>query len=334
MKARPLKKKMLENKLFLGIDASNYTTSVALCNLDGKVVLNLKKLLPVAQGERGLRQSDALFAHSKNLPVIMDELKSFLDREYPTREIAAVGYSATPRDLEGSYMPCFLAGAASASSIGAVIGCKTYAFSHQGGHIAAALYSADRLDLLDGQEQFAAFHVSGGTTDILLVTPSDRSFSVEQIGGSADINAGQAIDRTGVLMGLSFPCGKEMEVLCDQAERKKAKTKISVNGLSCNLSGLENLAAALYKKTEDKGEVSAYCFDFIADTLGTLTENLRREYENIPIIYAGGVMSNKRIKKTLAGFDNTYFSAPEFSSDNAAGVALLCKRRYLFENNP
>ena len=320
---------MLDRELILGIDTSNYTTSAALCTLEGDVVLNLKKLLPVAEGERGLRQSDALFAHTKNLPVIMDGVREFLDRNYPDREIVAVGYSKTPRDVEGSYMPCFLSGVAVASAVSATIGCPSYAFSHQSGHIMAALYSAGKLDLIERGERFAAFHVSGGTTEILLVEPKDDGFSVEQVGGTADINAGQAIDRAGVMMGLGFPCGREMEALLASRDIPPAKTRISVRGLECNLSGLENLSGSLYEKTGDKAAVSAFCFDFIADTLCKLTENLRAEYGELPIVYAGGVMSNKRIGARLARFENTYFSAPEFSSDNAAGIALLCRKKYL-----
>ncbi len=324
---------MLDKKLILGIDTSNYTTSAALCSLDGNIVLNLKKLLPVAEGERGLRQSYALFAHTKNLPEIMEKLSAFLDVEYSKREIVAVGYSKTPRDVEGSYMPCFLSGVSVASALSATLGCPSYAFSHQSGHIMAALYSAGRLDLLEGQEPFAAFHVSGGTTEILLVTPHIDGFSVELIGGTVDINAGQAIDRTGVMMGLRFPCGREMESLIGDREINSVKTKISVKGLECNFSGLENLTKKLFEETGDVSLVSAYCFDFVADTLCKLTENLRERYPNIPIIYAGGVMSNKRIGTRLANFENTYFSSPEFSSDNAAGIALLCRKKYLKNNN-
>ena len=320
---------MLDKKLILGIDTSNYTTSAALCTLEGKVVLNLKKLLPVAEGERGLRQSDALFAHTKNLPEIMEKLSTFLDENYPEREIVAVGYSKTPRDVEGSYMPCFLSGTAVASAVSATLGCPSYGFSHQNGHVMAALYSAGKLDLLEGDRSFAAFHVSGGTTELLLVTPVNGGFSVELIGGTADINAGQAIDRTGVMMGLRFPCGREMESLLEGREMPRSKTRISVKGLECNLSGLENLAKKLYDETGDAPLISAYCFDFVADTLCRLTENLRERYPNIPVIYAGGVMSNKRIGARLAGFENTYFSTPEFSSDNAAGTALLCRREFL-----
>ena len=323
------KTKMREDRLFLGIDTSNYTTSVALCSYDGEIVLNLKRLLPVAEGERGLRQSDALFSHTKNIPLIMEELSEFLDGNYPEREIAAIGFSKTPRDAEGSYMPCFLSGVAVASSLSATLGSPSYHFSHQSGHVMAALYSAGRLDLLEREERFAAFHVSGGTTEMLLITPKGGGFSVELIGETADINAGQAIDRAGVMMGMRFPCGREMESLICDKDIPKQKTGISVKGLKCNLSGLENQTQKMYRETGDKALVSAYCFDFVADTLSKMTKNLREIYADIPIIYAGGVMSNKRIGSRLAKYENTYFSSPEFSSDNAAGVALLCRKSFL-----
>ena len=320
---------MLKKGLLLGIDTSNYTTSAALCTTEGDVILNLKRLLPVSEGERGLRQSDALFAHTKNLPLIMGELGEFLKENYPERNILAVGYSATPRDAEGSYMPCFLSGVSVASAIAATLGCEKYAFSHQSGHVMAAVYSAGVTHLLEGDKPFAAFHISGGTTEVLLITPSKDGFSVELIGGTMDMNAGQAIDRTGVLMGMRFPCGREMESLLSGREIPRQRTKTSVKGLECNLSGLENLAKRLFEESGDKALTSAYCFDFVADTLYKLSDNLREIYPDIPIIYAGGVMSNKRIGARLAERAGTYFAAPELSADNAAGVALLCRRAYL-----
>ena len=321
---------MSEKQLFLGIDTSNYTTSAALADLDGNILLNLKRMLPVKEGERGLRQSDALFAHTKNLPLIMQELKAFLDNMGEDAKIVAVGCSATPRDAEGSYMPCFLAGVSAAETAGAVLSCPLYRSSHQNGHVMAALYSSGKTELLSMRAPFAAFHVSGGTTELLLVTPNEIGFDIRQIGGSADMNAGQAIDRTGVMMGLHFPCGREMEAI--SAGQPYKKGKISVNGLECNLSGLENLAKKLYGETRDCAVVSAFCFDFIADTLKKMTENLRETYPDIPVIFAGGVMSNKRIAARLAPLGNVYFSAPEFSADNAAGTALLCRNQYIFDN--
>ena len=321
-----------KNLLFVGIDTSNYTTSCALCDGEGRVIANIKKMLPVKAGERGLRQSDALFAHVKNLPECMDSLSEVIARETENgAKIAAVGYSATPRDIEGSYMPCFLAGVSAAKSLCAGIpGVKFYALSHQCGHIRAAIYSSG-YDHTDGKP-FGAFHVSGGTTDILLCKPCGTDIKIEGVGGSRDINAGQAIDRTGVLMGLPFPAGRHMEALAEEYHEKISGVAVSVKGMECNLSGLENKAAEAYQKTNDKSYVSAYVFEFVGKTLYKMSEAFKEEYGDIPIIYAGGVMSNRQIKKKLSKISKSYFSEPEFSADNAAGIALMARDKYIFEN--
>ncbi len=324
----------MSDKLFVGIDTSNYTTSLALCTYEGEVVANIKKILAVESGERGLRQSDALFLHTKNLPELMDKLSDVIKNSYPKSKICAVGYSAYPRDCEGSYMPCFLAGQAAAYSFASPIGCPIYKFSHQAGHIAAALYSSGAEDEIIAQAtacggRFAAFHVSGGTTELLLVTLTDGKMSIEQIGGTKDINAGQAIDRAGVMMGLTFPCGREMESLCGDGASYKKQIKICVDGLFCNLSGLENQSAAIYSQGQNKGEVCEFVFDFVGKTLLKMTDNLRLLYPEIPVLYAGGVMSNSRIKKMLSQNQKTYFAQPEFSSDNAAGISLLCRKQHI-----
>ena len=217
-------------KCFVGFDTSNYTTSVAICDEDGKVLANLKRPLPVAEGQRGLRQSDAVFAHIKNLPELSRELAESLCGYEPI----AVGVSSKPRDAEGSYMPCFLSGVAAANSFAAARGIPLYEFSHQSGHIAAALYSAGKLDLL-GSTRFTAFHVSGGTTEVLLVSTDNGKISEELVAYTADINAGQAIDRVGVEMGLKFPCGAELERLAAQYTGKIKKHNICVKDGICNL---------------------------------------------------------------------------------------------------
>ncbi len=318
----------MSEKVFVGIDTSNYTTSVALCSIDGNIIKNYKILLPVKEGERGLRQSDAVFAHIKNIPQIANLLKNDL-KEY-NYEIMAVGHSAYPRDCEGSYMPCFLVGEAVSDLIASLYKIKQYKFSHQSGHIKAAIYSAGMGNL---NEDFIAFHVSGGTTEILYVTPCDSGFKVEIIGGSKDLHAGQAIDRIGVKMGLKFPCGPQIEGLARGNTKKIPSYRISVNDFWCNLSGLENLAYNLYESTNDKALVSAFTLNYIEKVLFKLTCNLKEKYKNIKIVFAGGVMSNTIIKESVTSkFDNVFFALPEFSSDNASGIALLTKERYLKED--
>lgn len=316
-------KKIMSEICYLGVDTSNYTTSLAIADNDGQVVANLKIPLSVKEGERGLRQSDAVFLHTKNLPEIFCEAEKYFSRYTPV----AIGVSTSPRSCEGSYMPCFLAGKSAAYAIAKTMNVPLFELSHQNGHVMAAAYSGDMPEELL-KKPFLAFHVSGGTTEALLVTPNACDFECEIIGGTKDINAGQAIDRTGVAMELKFPCGAELERLALEYNGKLPKPRISVKDGYCNLSGLENKALELYKKTENKNLVAAYVLDFVGSTLERMTEDIKTKYEDYPIVYSGGVMScsilQNRLKKA-----NTYFAKPEFSSDNATGVALLCRRHYL-----
>jgi len=309
--------------LFLGIDTSNYTTSLALCDSNERIIANLKKLLDVKEGERGLRQSDAVFAHIKNLPELSHSLKEIVGEN----KIIAVGVSTRPRDVEGSYMPCFLVGKAIAYSIASTINAPVFEFSHQAGHIMAGLYSADAIETMI-KDSFVAFHVSGGTTEAVLSKYNGRSFDTSIIAETADISAGQAIDRAGVMMGLRFPCGKELEALASQHNGKLPSIRISVKNGNCNFSGLENIANKLYNETHDKSLVSYTVLDFVNKTLSKLTENIRNDYPDIPILYAGGVMSNRFLKSSLRSFGNTHFAEPEFSADNAAGIALLTYKAF------
>ena len=309
---------------YVGIDTSNYTTSAAICDESGQVIANLKRPLPVAEGGCGLRQSDALFAHVKNLPSLMREAGEHL-ADY---RIAAVGVSARPRDAEGSYMPCFLAGEAAAESLAAGHGVPVYRFSHQSGHIMAAAYSSGESEKLLSAP-FCAFHVSGGTTELVLARPAVAGFEVTLLGGTRDLNAGQAIDRVGVAMGLKFPCGPELERLALENTSKVQKPRICVDGLECNLSGLENLARGLYQKQGDAPLTAAYVLRFIGETLRALTRNLREIYPDMPVLFAGGVMSNSIIKDMIRSEGNVYFSQPAFSADNAAGISLLCRAAHI-----
>jgi N6-L-threonylcarbamoyladenine synthase len=309
---------------FVGIDTSNYTTSAAICTKDGEVVANLKLPLPVKTGECGLRQSDAVFAHVKNLPSLMQCLSKELQGMKPV----AIGVSATPRPLEGSYMPCFLSGIAAAESFATAADIPLVRSSHQEGHIMAAIYSAGAMHLLN-EEKFAAFHVSGGTTEVLLVTPHANGFDIELFAATADINAGQAIDRIGVMLGLTFPCGKELEKLAEKNTKKIPKSRISVKDGYCNLSGLENMATKLWQESGDAALVAAFTLQFIGDTLIAMTNELDARIPSLPIVYAGGVMSNRYLQSRLGERENTYFAEPQYSADNAAGIALLCRKQFL-----
>lgn len=313
----------MTNGCFLGIDTSNYTTSVAVISESGEELANLKYPLPVKEGERGLRQSEALFSHTLALPRAMEDAKSVVGE----RSILAVGVSERPRNVEGSYMPCFLAGLSAATALAMGARVPLYRFSHQCGHIMAALYSSGREDLL--REPFYAAHVSGGTTELLSVSAEGAGFSCRLIGGTKDVNAGQLIDRVGVAMGLAFPCGPEMERLALSYKGKIPKRAPRTDGAYVNFSGAENLALKVYSETQDKAETAAFLLSHIGEGLSRATRACMEEYGARKIVFAGGVMSNSLLKERLGREFEAFFAEPRHSADNAVGIAVLTRRSFL-----
>lgn len=307
---------------FLGVDTSNYTTS--LCVTDGTVIVSEERhLLPVKDGEQGLRQSDALFHHTKTLPELCEKL--FDEKNIERNNIRAVGVSVRPRDVKDSYMPCFLAGISFATAFAKALSVPLYGFSHQCGHIMAGVMSSDIPKLLE--KEFISFHVSGGTTEILRVSPITENLGCNIIGGTRDLNAGQAIDRCGVALGMHFPCGAQMDLLSQKSENTFSP-KVSVNGCYCNLSGLENLTKKMINSDEAPEDICKFTFTYIGKTLKKLSENIRKDYGELPILYAGGVMSNTFIRNMLSELHNVYFALPRYSCDNAYGTACLAYSKY------
>ena len=303
----------------LGLDTSNYTTSAAV--FDGEGGRNQGRLLEVRPGELGLRQSDALFQHVKHLPEVVEALLG----EEGLGTVQAVGASTRPRAVEGSYMPCFLAGASQGQVLSQVLGVPFYAFSHQQGHLAAAAWSAGRLDLLD--RPFLAWHLSGGTTELLRVEPEEDGVAVraEILGGTSDISAGQLIDRTGVLLGLSFPAGKGVEKLSRQAQ-KREYYKVKVNGLTFSLSGMENKVRQMVQRGEEPAEIAWFAQETVCRVVQACTKAAMEQYPGLPVLCSGGVASNGRLKELLRQNCGALFAQPQFSTDNAMGTAILTWR--------
>lgn len=301
----------------IGIDTSNYTTSAAVCT-DGEITENLKLPLPVKEGEKGLRQSDAVFAHTVNLPVLFEKLGA--DPE----SLCAVGYSDRPRNAEGSYMPCFLCGRAAASAAAKAAGVPLYKNSHQEGHIRAAQYSSG----MERFDEFYAYHLSGGTLELLDVKAEGNGYICTIVGKTLDVTAGQIIDRAGVSLGLHFPCGEAVDRLAAANREKLPQIRVSVAGCDCNLSGLQNKAEKLRESGASDETVSAYVIEAIKRTLDKMTENAMK-LKKLPLLFSGGVASNSIIREFFTNKYGAYFAEPRYSADNAAGTALITYDRYI-----
>ena len=300
----------------IGIDTSNYTTSIAF--FDGIGGENCSRLLPVRQGELGLRQSDAVFAHIKSLPELSGRLFSHVD---PT-SITAVGVSTRPRAVEGSYMPCFMVGYSHGKMLSDCLGVPLIEVSHQQGHVAASLWSADHLELMD--QPHLAWHLSGGTTELLLVEPEGKNVRCTRIGGTTDISAGQLIDRTGQLLELPFPSGKHLDALSKEATLKEA-FQVKCANMEFSLSGVQNKVQQFHGSHGIPAETAGYALRCVAKAVYRATEQALKAYPGLRVVFSGGVASNSMLREVIAPLDPV-FSQPQFSTDNAMGVAVLAYR--------
>ena len=306
------------NALSIGIDTSCYTTSVACADSQG-IVFDQRTMLSVPFGGRGLRQSDGVFLHVKQLPPLLEALFEKIDR---TR-VACVAVSAAPTGREGSYMPVFLPGAGTARALSASLGAELVLTDHQSGHLRAALWGNEDLLRADA---FYAVHLSGGTTDLMRVTPRrPRGFLVEVLGVSTDLHAGQFVDRVGVALGLTFPAGKALEARASAFAGQAERLPFSVRGTDCSFSGAESAAQRLLVAGADGDMLASAVYDCLANTLAAMLKNAMRAGGDGPVLLCGGVASSlllrARLSARLPGV--LRFGESRLSVDNAVGAALL-----------
>ncbi len=329
----------MSDRYILGIDTSNYKTSIAVVDRNKSIICDERRFLKVKQGEKGLRQSDALFQHVKNLPELLESVKGSF-----SGGPAAVAYSSKPRPVEGSYMPVFLAGESFARSIAAAIGIPALAFSHQEGHIEAIRAYSNLWE----EECFLACHFSGGTSELLSVHAKDGAdsmgetgkygYEIDIIGGSKDIAFGQVIDRAGVLLGMKFPSGEEMDHIAETTDSSgKLLTGIKVNDAWLNLSGIdaqikrllsENLQNDIIENTYERDMLIRELFEKLSDAMEKMILQGAEKTGIDKVIMAGGVTSSafirKRLTQALTGAGiHIEFDDRNLSQDNAVGIALL-----------
>ena len=300
----------------LGIDTSNYATSLAVFDTETEeVVCDTKQFLPVRPGQLGLRQSDALFHHTAALPGLLDQLAQRTDLS----RVGAVGVSAKPRPVEGSYMPCFLAGVSAATAFALSKNLPLIQTTHQQGHVAAALYATGNRQLLE--QPVLVFHISGGTTDLLLC---ENLQVLRTVGTSTDLYAGQAVDRVGVKLGFAFPAGAEVSRLAAQCDEPVQRAKVTLQGTNCSLSGLENQCDRLLRQGKSPAYVCRFCLEAVGLTVLKMIAAARQEYPGLPVVCAGGVMSSDIIRRQVSRQANdVWFVDGRFASDNAIGVAFI-----------
>ena len=304
--------------LALGLDTSCYTTSAALCGTDA-FPRQERRLLPVPAGERGLRQSEAVFAHVRQLSQVLLPLLN--SAEEP---IGCVCASASPRDGDDSYMPVFQVGETIGRVLAAAEGIPFYATDHQSGHVRAAACGTQLADA----DAFLALHLSGGTTELL----EKRGDTLEMIGGTLDLHAGQLVDRAGVAMGLPFPAGPELEKLALQGHSEgRLGCSMAEGDLRCHFSGAETRVQGWIREGKlPREDIAREIYDLLSRTVFRMLEAGRKKTGLQQALIAGGVAASPLLRELLTARCTRVLRGPEpvfgraeYSGDNAVGVALI-----------
>ena len=268
-----------------------------------------------------MRQSDALFCHTRDLSQIIQEVISQIRETHGEFTLLGVAASNKPRPVEGSYMPCFLAGVCAARSAAAMASVPVRLFSHQEGHIEAARFGAAELGRSFDAKDFYAFHLSGGTTEFLKVRETGSGYRAEILAEALDLTCGQLIDRCGVKLGLGFPAGKELECLAEKSQ-KRYRIRIPKKEGGINLSGFENQFDKMLAKGEAKEDLARFVFDVTEAAVSSLLEFRDGD---APVLFSGGVTSSHLLQNALAQ-ELHFFAPPAYTADNAIGTALLCRK--------
>ena len=315
-----------ERRLFLGLDTSAYTTAVALVDREERLIWEKRLLLPVKEGALGLRQSEAVFAHLQNLPRLWAEGAAFLKNA----SLEAVAAATRPRPVEGSYMPVFKVSEAFGIFTAQTLGLKFLPSSHQEGHLIAGLWSAG---LPPGRTLVA--HLSGGTTEILSVNESPPgTLAIRRLGGSADLHAGQFVDRVGVALGLQFPAGPQLERLAQGEKSENITLPVAVKGAQISFSGPESQARRLLAQGCPGADLARAVERCIADSLAEALSHASRPGPYQAVLVVGGVAANNYIRERLRSALlltrpdlKIFFAAAPFSADNAVGIAIQAARK-------
>jgi N6-L-threonylcarbamoyladenine synthase len=314
----------MKQRVALGIDTSAYTTSLAVVGLDGELLDDERQVLAVPPGQRGLRQAEAVYQHVRSLPLLFTAAFSPPGRY----ELAAVAVSERPRPYVDSFMPVFMAGAGAAAAAAAAAGLEPWAVSHQEGHLWAGLWSLPPGAAALAADRLLAAHLSGGTTEVLLVEGLQRAGrpQLRLLAATGDISAGQLVDRIGVKLGLQFPAGAALQELAAGGRPERVRLPPAVAGRRLSFSGPEAAALRAIAAGAEPADVAAAVFACLSEALARWLGHLAAETGVEHVLLAGGVAASTLLRRDLAARRELsglalWFADPAYSGDNAVGLA-------------
>lgn len=320
-----------QNIYILGIESSCDDTAAAVM-LNGRILSNVVAGQAVHRAYGGVVPELASRAHQQNIvPVVHEALKR---ANVDISQLTAIAFTRGP-GLMGS----LLVGTSFAKSLAMGLGVPLIDVNHMQAHILA--HYIDEEGFSKPPFPFLAMTISGGHTQIVRV---NHYFDMEVIGETIDDAVGEAFDKSGKILGLGYPAGPEIDKRAKLGNPKAFKfTKPKVDGLNFSFSGLKT--AILYfiqeQSKNDPGFIEKNLNDICASIQYTIIEILMDKLKLASkqtgikhIAIGGGVSANSGIREALKNGEakygwTTYIPKFEFTTDNAAMIAIVGHLKYL-----
>ncbi len=323
-----------QNIYILGIESSCDDTAASVIH-NGKVLSNVIASQKIHQEYGGVVPELASRAHQQNIvPVVHQALnKAGITKD----KLNAVAFTRGP-GLMGS----LLVGTSFAKSLSMGLNIPLIEVNHMQAHILA--HFIEEEEFKKPPFPFLALTISGGHTQIVKVS---RYFDMKVIGETIDDAVGEAYDKSGKILGLGYPAGPEIDKRAQLGNPKAFRfTKPKVAGLNFSFSGLKT-AILYFIQREVKANPN-----FIDENLNDICASIQFTIVNIlidklkiaskqtgikHIAIGGGVSANSGIRKALKDGEQkygwtTYIPKFEFTTDNAAMIAIVGYLKYLEED--
>lgn len=306
--------------LILAIESSCDETSVAVIKNGSEILSNIvASQIKSHRRFGGVVPEVASRHHVEQITICIDE--ALAEAEVATSDLDAVAVTYGP-GLVGS----LLIGISAAKAFAWANHLPLIPVNHMAGHIYAARFVAPM------EFPLMALLVSGGHTELAYMI-EDGSFEV--IGETRDDAAGEAYDKVGRVLGLTYPCGKPVDELAHQGQDSYhfPRAMIHENNFDFSFSGLKSAFINLVHNAEQRGEELVredLAASFQASVVEVLVEKTRRallQYPSKQLIIAGGVAANKGLRAGMkAMMDENFPDMPllipplRLCGDNAAMV--------------
>ncbi|WP_298345982.1 tRNA (adenosine(37)-N6)-threonylcarbamoyltransferase complex transferase subunit TsaD [uncultured Algibacter sp.] len=323
-----------ENIYILGIESSCDDTAASIIH-NGRILSNVVASQKIHEAYGGVVPELASRAHQQNIvPVVHQAIeKAGINKS----QLKAIAFTKGP-GLMGS----LLVGTSFAKSLAYGLNIPLIDVNHMQGHILAHFIDEDGFE--KPPFPFLAMTISGGHTQIVKV---DNYFEMTVIGETIDDAVGEAFDKSGKILGLGYPAGPEIDKRAALGNPKAFQfTKPKVDGLNFSFSGFKT-AVLYFIQREVKANpnfieenLNDICASIQYTIIGILIDKLKLATKQTGINHiaiGGGVSANSGIRQALKDGEQkfgwiTYIPKFEFTTDNAAMIAIVGYLKYLQGN--